>query len=245
MKYSKLNLLGLAMAFIALPSCLDSDNDVPNGYSNALVTVKSTADNKTFMQLDEQTTLFPQNLKSQLYNGKEVRALMNYDKLDTETPGFSETVHVNWIDSIRTKDMVNLQDNTPIENYGNDPVEIINDWVTIAEDGYLTLRIRTLWGEFGKTHVFNLIGNINKNDPFEVELCHNANGDIYGNKADALIAFRLSSLPKQIPSDQKLTLKWKSFDGTVRQAQFNLFSKAVPNHSQQGLGTLVDAAKIE
>ena len=30
------------------------------------------------------------------------------------------------------------------EKYGNNLVEIVRDWVTVAEDGYLTLRFRAL-----------------------------------------------------------------------------------------------------
>lgn len=245
MKYSKLNFIGLAMAFIALPSCMDSDDDGPQSYSTALVTVKATADNKTFLQLDEQTTLFPQNFTSQLYGGKEVRALMSFNELDKQTPGFSKTIHVNWIDSIRTKDMITLQGNTPIEKYGNDPLEIVNDWVTIAEDGYLTLRVRTLWGNIGKVHSFNLIGNLNPDNPFEVELRHNANGDIHGKMADALIAFRLSALPKQYPSDQRLTLKWKSFDGGIKQAYFKMLMKSSASRNQQDVSGLQNSAEID
>lgn len=244
MKYSKLTLIGVAMGLIALPSCLDSDNDVPNGASNALVTVKSSADNKTYMQLDEETTLFPQNLSSSIYAEKEVRALVNYIKLDVPTPGFNETVHVNWIDSIRTKDMIIPIDNTKNDIYGNDPVEIVNDWVSIAEDGYLTLRIRTLWGNVGKVHVLNLLGGINPDNPFEVELRHDANGDVHGKMGDVLIAFRLSMLPKQYPEDQKLTLRWKSFDGCVKTAYFKINSKQIPNTNSQNISNLRSCDKI-
>lgn len=37
--------------------------------------------------------------------------------------------------------------------YGTDPVDMINDWVTIAEDGYLTLRFRTMWGDRSQAHL--------------------------------------------------------------------------------------------
>lgn len=244
MKHLKFNLIGLTIAScMVLPSCSDWDDDSSQPYSCALVTVKSTDDNKTFMQLDEQTTLFPKNLSSQLYEGKEVRALVGYDELDVETPGFTKTVKVNWIDSIRTKEMINLPENSPIEKYGSDPVEVINDWVTIVEDGYLTLRLRARWGNIGKVHYFNLIGNVNPDDPFEVELRHNANDDVHGEVGDALIAFRLSSLPENYPADQKLTLKWKSFDGSTKQVRFNMVPNLTANnasHRIQGLKLSAD-----
>lgn len=244
MRHSKIKLLGLAMACVALPSCMDSGDDAPQSYANALVTVKSTDDNKTFLQLDHQTTLFPQNLTTQLYGGKEVRALMSFSELDKQTPGFSKTVHVNWIDSIRTKDMVAIEESSQTEKYGNDPLEIVNDWVTIAEDGYLTLRVRTLWGNIGTTHTFNLLGGMNPDNPFEVELRHNANGDIHGRMGDALIAFRLSALPKQYPTDQNLTLKWKSFNGEFKKAYFNMIMNSTTNHSAQDINILKSSVEI-
>ena len=45
----------------------------------------------------------------------------------------------------------NLGEEENNRTYGNDPVEILNDWVTIAEDGYLTLRFATRWGN-GQPH---------------------------------------------------------------------------------------------
>ncbi len=50
------------------------------------------------------------------------------------------------MDSIRTKMPVVSAGENNDEKFGNDPIEIVKDWVTIAEDGYLTLRIRTKWG---------------------------------------------------------------------------------------------------
>lgn len=67
-------------------------------------------------------------------------------------------------------------------------VEMIADWVTIAEDGYLTLRFRTAWGNTGTKHFVNLLA-INLDNLYEVEFRHNAFGDINGHQADALVAF--------------------------------------------------------
>ena len=135
------------MGLIILPSCLDDDNDDMNlRYPNAVVTVKESADETLFFQLDDQTTLLPVNLNSHPFGGKEVRALVNYEEVDESSGSFDKAVHVNWIDSIRTKAMApNLGDQND-EVYGTDPVEIVPDWVTIAEDGYLTLRFRTKIG---------------------------------------------------------------------------------------------------
>ncbi|MDR2914440.1 MAG: hypothetical protein LBV74_06380, partial [Tannerella sp.] len=129
-------------------------------------------------------------------------------------------VYINWIDSILTKPIASDlgPDNDSI--YGTDPVEIINDWVTIAEDGYLTLRFRTIWGDWSKVHFVNLLPGSDPSNPYEVEFRHNAYGDIYGREGDGLVAFRLDNLPDTEGKTVKLKLKWKSFSGD-KSAEFD------------------------
>lgn len=222
MKFNK-NLLLMAVAALTMHSCTDDDNQ---SYSvlipNALVTVKATDDNATYFQLDENTTLYPENIKTELYDGKQVRALMNFTELDKVTPGFTKTVQVNWIDSIRTKDMVALSETVTNEWLGNDPVDIVNDWVTIAEDGYLTLRLRMPWYNRHSPHNMNLLGHVNPENPFEVELRHNAHGDTFGPLTDSMIAFRLNEIPAEIPEGQELTVKWKTLNGIEKTVNFKI-----------------------
>ncbi|MEA4997500.1 MAG: NigD-like protein [Petrimonas sp.] len=204
---------GMLLGFLLLPSCLDDDNDMDRLYPNALVTVKHTVDKTVFLQLDDKTTLLPVNLTTSPFGEKEVRALVNYKEVDKPSSGYDQAVHVNWIDSIRTKPMA---PNLGAENdtkYGIDPVEIVGDWVTVAEDGYLTLRFRTQWGYPRVVHSVNLIPANNPENPYEVEFRHNANGDMGGRFGDGLVAFRLNNLPDTEGDTVKLKLKWKSFSG--------------------------------
>ncbi len=220
MNKTKICILGLIASVFGFQSCLDSDS--PNNSAEALVTVKTADNGKSFFQVDELTTLFPDNLTKQLYEGKEVRALVNYSVLEKETAGFTKTVKVNAIDSIRTKEMAVVSSDKPLDSYGDDPVDIVNDWVTVAEDGYLTLRVRTVWSMPTNIHVLDLVGGVDSDDPYVVELRHDAKGDTNGNRvADALIAFRLSHLPAESAADQKLTVRWKSPTGT-KEVKFNL-----------------------
>ena len=198
---------------IILPSCLDDDDDFSRIYPNALVTVKEAADETVFFQLDEETTLLPVNITSHPFDSKEVRALVNYEEVDDPTEEYDQAVRVNWIDSIRTKPMApNLGEENDNE-YGNDPVEIVSDWVTIAEDGYLTLRFRTMWSHQGITHYVNLIPTNNPENPYEVQFKHDANGDVSGRIGDGLVAFRLDQLPDTEGETVKLKLIWDSFNG--------------------------------
>ena len=196
-------------AAAALQSCNDDDDNRNLAYPNALVTLKTNASGTFFLQLDDSTTVIPTNMKASPYGKKEVRALANINMDAKEPKDHVKSGYVNWLDSILTKNMApNLGDKNDA-TYGNDPVELVKDWTTLVEDGYLTLRFRTYFG-YGKRHVLNLIPT---GKPYEVELRHNAQGDDRRVVRDGLVAFRLSSLPDTQGKEVELTVKWKSFNG--------------------------------
>lgn len=179
------------VAAAALQSCNDDDDNRNLAYPNALVTLKTNASGTFFLQLDDSTTVIPTNMKASPYGKKEVRALANINMDAKEPKDHVKSGYVNWLDSILTKNMApNLGDKNDA-TYGNDPVELVKDWTTLVEDGYLTLRFRTYFG-YGKRHVLNLIPT---GKPYEVELRHNAQGDDRRVVRDGLVAFRLIGLP--------------------------------------------------
>lgn len=209
----------VALASVS-PSCLDENDDNVALYRpTALVTVRPAADGTFSMQLDDVTTLLPSNVKTSPFGAKEVRALVNYN--DNGETGSVRAVHINWMDSIRTKNTVpSLGDENDLR-YGKDPIEVVRDWVTVAEDGYLTLRIRTLWGTANNRHYINLLTGVNPENPYELELRHDAKGDVNGVTGDALIAFRLADLPAADANPVKIKLNWMSFSGK-KSAEFEL-----------------------
>lgn len=233
MKFSNFLLPILGFGMLTLPSCLDDDDSYVSRMPTALVTVCPNADGSFIMQLDNNTQLEPANMKKSPFGDKEVRALVNYS--DAVVGSGIRRVHVNWLDSIRTKLPVESLADRNDEVYGNDPIEIIRDWVTVAEDGYITLRIRTRWGTTATNHYVNLLTGTNPDDPYEFELRHDANDDVWGEWGDALIAFNLNNLPRPNGDDVKIKLKWKSFDGD-KTAEFDL--KMRPVHQD------IDAASI-
>ena len=218
-----------------LPSCNDDVDSSDLLFPTAVVTVCPVADGGFVMQLDDETRLIPNNMKSSPFGDKEVRALVNY----TETPIYTgnknnkknefavRSVDVNWIDSIRTKLPVPTLGAQDDSKYGTDPIEIVQDWVTVAEDGYLTLRIRTHWGLAQTNHVINLVTGTNPEDPFELELRHDANGDMGGQWGDALIAFNLNQLPGAQDGAAKIKLKWRSYTGD-KSTEFDLKMRPEP-----------------
>lgn len=210
------------VVLMMLPSCTNDDDSPELLRPTALVTVCPNADGSFIMQLDNATQLVPTNLKTSPFGTKEVRALVNYTETNVSPQDKKvRNVEVNWLDSIRTKLPVETLGKQDEIKYGNDPIEIVQDWVTVAEDGYLTLRIRTLWGSPHATHILNLVTGTNPEDPYELELRHDAKGDKNGRWGDALIAFNLNKLPRGDAGIAKIKLKWKSFTGD-KSAKFEI-----------------------
>lgn len=230
---------------IGFQSCLDDDdnNAYYLRYPNALVTVKEAADGAFFLQLDDKTTLLPTNVKTSPFGDKEVRALMNYSEVDEASGEYTKAVHINWIDSILTKPIAPDLGEENDKIYGTDPVEIVNDWVTLAEDGYLTLRFRTVWGGSQK-HFVNLLLGQNLDNPYEVEFRHNAYGDTYGKTDDGLVAFKLDELPDTEGKTVKLKLKWKSFSGD-KSAEFDYCTRKSVTPSEPAAAAVRSNLKLK
>ncbi|MDO5105016.1 NigD-like protein [Capnocytophaga sp.] len=221
MNTSKFSMLTVGLLVFAFQSCLKNSDIEPTPLPSAVVTVRPQTDGTFFLQLDDSTKLQPTNLKTSPYR-KEVRALVSYKTEEADKKARVRNVHINWIDSIRTKKPVPNLGAENTAKYGNDPIEVVQDWTTVAEDGYLTLRVRTQWSRTRVRHALNLVTNVNPNDPYEFELRHDAKGDVGGTMGDVLIAFNLNELPNKPDTGKvKLKLKWKSFSGD-KSREFNL-----------------------
>ena len=204
----------LLVGVASLQSCLDDDNGYPYDLliPKAVVTVKPTA----------ADALKPVNVTASPFGEKEVRALVNYDVVDDPASPYDQAVYINWIDSLLTKPMApNLGEEENNAKYGDDAVDILADWVTIVEDGYLTLRFGCYGNPTSTTaHFVNLVSTNNPDDPYEVEFRHNAYDDKGSQPKVGLVAFRLADLPDTEGRTVKLTLKWKSYSGE-RSATFD------------------------
>lgn len=203
-------------------ACLNDDDDTASNVvsPNAIVTLKTNTSGHLILQLNDSVQLYPVNMATSPYGPKELRAFTNFreakeGELKEGIAGDMPNVYVNWVDSIRTKGMAPPIKEGDKINYGDDPLEIVDDWSTVCEDGYLTLRFRTYFSQ-GTVHVLNLVPGA---EPFDVYLYHDARGDVSGQVSDGIIAFRLDRLPKTDQSTVTLTLHWKSFSG-MKTAKF-------------------------
>ena len=216
MKKFKFFLAAIALmtCSTAFVSCDDDDDyDWENTY-NALVTLKTDDSGSTYFQVDENTIAVPSNLNGKMYDGKEVRALTqfrrdNSEKLADGTEKWDVVVH--WVDSILTKPAVpSLGIDIDKETYGNDPVQVSNDWTTVAEDGYITIHFLARWGYSGKKHRINLVSGVNPNDPFEFRLCHDKMGDTGTYLAYGMAAFNIRDIIERYGEPEKITISYNA-----------------------------------
>lgn len=202
---------------LSFQSCGNDDDDnticiEPAFAPNALVTFKTDAAGQVFMQLNDSVTLVDKDFKQWPYNAtdkKELRALVQVIFADEDETASQRSVHLVMYDTLRTKPMSPIVSDIE-KTYGDDPVEIVNSWKTVCEDGYLTLHFRTYFGGMS-IHTLRLVRMADGT----LRLFHDANGDAKGTVSDGIIAFRLSDVPKPADGSQyeDITLKWTSFSG--------------------------------
>ncbi|MCQ2116024.1 MAG: hypothetical protein MJZ07_07465 [Bacteroidales bacterium] len=201
-------ILSIAAIMLALTSC---NKKQPERLRLALVTIEST-ESGVNIQLDDTTALRAPGLSPDAFKGKKIRAIINYFK-DNSEGALENDIKLVAIDTIRTKmaepDLGEAND----ETYGDDHIEIVNDWVTIGEDGYLTLRIRTYRDDPRKDHYVHLIDKGFKDGKYCFELRHNAQDDEAVYYADGLIAFNLNELAPVDRTPVILNLNWEGFSG--------------------------------
>ena len=214
-------LMVVALTAVSLQSCDDDDDDYYPAFNLATVTLKAPKvdGGKWFMQLDDSTTLEATNIASHPYDNRELRAYIRYNDIKDMASAPASTsaiqkmysVNVLTIDTILTKKMDPMVENTA-EEYGSDPVEVVNSWETVAEDGYMNIRFRTRFGYNGK-HRMTLVHRTDAEDPYTVEFLHDANGDTNGQVADGMVTFRLDDSFNEGNDPIEITLKWKSYSG--------------------------------
>lgn len=208
-------LLLAVVCSAGLTSCLDDDDDNDHVIDwptnpSALVTLK-TENGEFFMQVDDSTRLIPAGIDKNPY-GKEVRALVTLGSIYIDYPETwvpERYVNVVHMDTIRTKTMSEDLGTDNASTYGNAPIEILNSWTTVCEDGYLTLTFEAIFAG-QKTHTLRLVKG---SGDYDVVLYHDNAGETNGRRGDGLIAFRLDKLPDTEGKTVDLTLHWMSFRG--------------------------------
>lgn len=212
----------LAVVPVFFTACNDADGDyTPPQVYNALVTVVSGAETNLLV-VNDSLTVKPTNAVGAIYKKPEVRALARF-----AVPGINgnsgpnadyaltdgREVQILSLDSIRTKPSTQWNE-TLDKQLGGAPINIEKTWMTVAEDGYLTLHYTVMVGTKGGPHSLHLLKGRDPQKPYELELRHTDRGDYGSRYTQGLVAFDIMDiLPGGTDKKLTLTVRYKGFDG--------------------------------
>jgi hypothetical protein len=197
--------------------------------SQAIGTVK-TRDGIRFIQLDAVSAGFVVNPNEIQGFADGTRVYLQYwTVLSTSTPDFcTDAILVEWASPIEKGglSMVNFEENFSAAAINSatysDPMDIVTDWMTCLEDGFLTLHYMIpTSGE--KKHEFSLYRSLY--DYNQYYLIHQADGDTKGSVKDGIVCFDVSNaLSKTEGKTVKLSFAYIDLNHTEKRLTFDYCS---------------------
>ena len=225
MKRSLIAILALA---VLLTSCSKQAAVI---IYEAIVTVKGNS-STCYLQLDDNTVLNPTNIESNPYSGARTRARVYYqDNGEASQSGGTtkRSVTVLQLDSILTKAPVpNLGEERNDEEYGTAPLDIYSSYYTTVVDGFVTLHFSGMIGSLTTQikHSFNLVRDVDSDDPLCFEFRHDYNEDILapqGYESSGIVAFDISEILASLDaSSYDITIRYTSLEsGAEKSLEFH------------------------
>jgi len=176
----------------------------------AIVTVKESPAGTIYFQLDDDSVLYPDNYDTPFTGMQRIICGISM------YPNTNEC-HVEWMDFLAKGDISYTQDAI------DDGLDILDDWMTSVEDGFLTIHYNAWWGNGSVPHLLLVKPSVNE---YELTVVHRMNGDEPLEKADALVYFDINDiLPDTQGTYKDLTIKWKSIEGAVKAKTFRFRSR--------------------
>ena len=217
-------LTALAISCLALSCAKDAmypqfDADNPSyGWVTAIVSIKQSPDDTVFFQLSDNERLFPENWQDRF---EKVCRLYCRLYIFPQTVGsYGKKTRVEWAEALEEGRYT-----TDSDVSGSDGLDILDDWMTGVEDGFLTLHYSTWWGNGTVQHKLAVVAGTNAEDPYELQLRHDACGDARKEQTDALIYFDINDLPSTGGEYKTLTLKWTNCAGKLSERKYSFKSR--------------------
>ena len=139
--------IGLGLAFLLLlviPGCMKDESGFPMdtggdglvviGDPQIAVASLRMQDGWHYLQLDESDAVYIYNQQDLSSYGDAIRVLVQYVEVGgyTSPSAYDRVVYINWIEL--------LEQGETEAGAADDPVDIVVDWITSVEDGFLTLH---------------------------------------------------------------------------------------------------------
>lgn len=152
----------------------------------AIGTVRSR-DGVRFIRLDEKSCSQVMNPKeiADIPDGTRVFLQYRYVVAASIADFCTDAILVEWASPL---DMGEIR--YEMHAIAGDPVDILMDWITSLEDGFLTLHY-TIQASGNVKHDFSLYPSV---EPNTYRLVHDAHRDIRGTQTDGIICFDVSGL---------------------------------------------------
>lgn len=210
-------LMGLLVAFT---SCLDDDDGYSLGdYWIGFGIYKGDGEGAVRLVMDNGYVLIPSVASGWYHDISDGdRVLVNYTILDEDETSSSEErffVKINDISDVLMKGIMDITEENE-DSIGNDPIIVEDAWIS---DSLLNFRLK-YWG-YNKTHFLNLVkqpGELTADDqPFQLELRHNANDDQESIPYTAYVSFSLNSLRINGLDSVRFEVSASDYDGVAYQ----------------------------
>lgn len=216
----KARYLSILLAFAAVFSCSKMEADRSSSptpadpgtstYSSqltdAVITLRQDSSGEYYFYVTDSYSVYPVNTEK-IDFPVGTRATTRFS-MESVRDG-KVYVRIVELDEIETKDL--LPEDDP--SFGGDPLDIVDDWRTTVEDGFLTIRYRTFWGEESRWHDLRLYRT---SEAYTLMLRQDDGGDPDDYRGDALVAFRLDTLPDTAGETVDLAVGYLSLDGTLK-----------------------------
>ena len=172
---------------------------------SVIATVLKGENGEAYLHLDEQFRFYPLRGQITWQGPRRVAASIVYGQEESENV---------WVGDIRWMDPLDQGEvSTAPSISAQDGLDVLDDWMTSVQDGFLTLHYETLWGDGNIGHRLALQTGVDPDDPYTLQLLHDRQGDPSLTSADALICFDINALPDTGDEYKVLTLKWTSSAG--------------------------------
>ena len=167
----------------------------------AIGTLRSK-DGVRYIKLDEKTcsqVMNPETV-SDIKDGTRVFLEFRYVVSGSVASFCTDAILVEWASPIDEGNVAAKAYDNAAKSAADNPVDIILDWMTSLEDGFLTLHY-SIPSSGNAQHTFSLHPT---ESPLAFRLVHDAHGDTKGSVNDGIVCFDVSSL---LPDTEGKTVK--------------------------------------
>ena len=154
-----------------------------------------TQDGIRFLQLDPGSVGYIVNQDDVADIRDKTRVFVQYKSVLSDRPDFcTESVWVDWATplDVGSTSLLDFEESYSNESFlATAPVDIVLDWITSLEDGFLTLHY-TIPASGENKHSFTLYRSWAKG--YHFFLVHDAHGDTEGSLTDGIVCFPVENL---------------------------------------------------